>query len=45
LNGHILNAAPEFDDCQRIAAEKNVPLKQVLAEAAFQFQKQRGKSN
>ncbi len=45
LNGHILNAAPEYDDCQRIAVEKNVPLKQVLAEAAFHFQKQRGSSN
>jgi uncharacterized protein (TIGR00299 family) protein len=45
LNGHVLNAAPEYDDCQRIAAEKNVPLKRVLAEAVFQFQKQRGSSN
>jgi len=41
LNGHVLNAAPEYDDCQRIAAEHGVPLKQVLAEAAFSFQKQR----
>lgn len=42
LDGHVLNAAPEYDDCRRIAAEKNVPLKQVLAEATFEFQKQRG---
>ncbi len=41
LNGHVLNAAPEYDDCRRIAAERAVPLKQVLAEAAFCFQKQR----
>ena len=41
LNGHVLNAAPEYDDCKRIAAEHGVPLKQVLAEAAFWFQKQR----
>ncbi len=45
LNGHVLNAAPEYDDCQRIAAEKNLPLKRVLAEAVFQFQKQHGSSN
>ncbi len=41
LNGHILNAVPEYDDCQRIAAESGLPLKQVQAEAAFQFRKQR----
>ena len=35
--GKVLNAAPEFDDCQRLAAEKSVPLKQVIAaaEAAY----------
>ncbi len=44
LNGHILNAAPEYEDCQRLAAERGVPLKQVLAEAAFEFQKQKGQS-
>jgi uncharacterized protein (TIGR00299 family) protein len=42
LNGHILNVAPEYEDCQQVAAERGVPLKQVLAEAAFQFQKLRG---
>ena len=40
LNGRVLNAAPEYDDCQRLAREKAVPLKQVLAEAQFCFQKQ-----
>ena len=44
LNGHILNAAPEYDDCQSAAVERGVPLKQVLAEAALQFQRQRGLS-
>ncbi len=43
-NGRVLNAAPEYDDCQRIAAEKNVPLKQVIAEAMLEFQKRREKS-
>jgi uncharacterized protein (TIGR00299 family) protein len=42
LNGHVLNASPEFEDCQRLAAERGVPLKQVLAEAMFSFQKQSG---
>jgi uncharacterized protein (TIGR00299 family) protein len=41
LDGQVLNAAPEFDDCRRIAAERNVPLKQVMAEAAFAFEKQK----
>ncbi|HEV2489072.1 MAG TPA: nickel pincer cofactor biosynthesis protein LarC [Candidatus Acidoferrales bacterium] len=39
LNGTVLNAAPEYEDCQRIATEKGVPLKQVLATANFYFQK------
>ncbi len=42
LNGQILNAAPEYEDCRRVAAERGVPLKQVLAEATFQFQKLNG---
>jgi hypothetical protein len=41
LNGHVLNAAPEFEDCQRIAAERGLPLKQVLAAAALAFERQR----
>jgi uncharacterized protein (TIGR00299 family) protein len=45
LNGHILNAAPEYEDCRRIAAERGIPLKQVLAEATLYFQKQGGVSH
>lgn len=41
LNGSVLNAAPEYEDCRRIAAERGVPLKQVLAEAALAFAKQK----
>jgi pyridinium-3,5-bisthiocarboxylic acid mononucleotide nickel chelatase len=41
LNGSVLNATPEYDDCQRIAAARGVPLKEVLAAAAYAFQKQR----
>jgi len=33
LNGTVSNCAPEFDDCRRIAAERNVPLKTVMQEA------------
>ncbi len=31
--GTVYNAWPEFEDCQRAAADRKVPLKQVLAEA------------
>ncbi len=41
MNGTVLNAAPEYEDCQRIAAQKGIPLKQVLAAASFHFEKQR----
>lgn len=40
LNGRVLNAAPEYEDCQRLAREKSVPLKQVLADAQFYFRQQ-----
>ncbi len=43
MNGSLLNATPEYEDCQRIAAERGVPLKQVMAAASFEFQKQSGK--
>ena len=39
LNGAVLNATPEYDDCQKIAAERGVPLKQVIAAATFEYQK------
>jgi pyridinium-3,5-bisthiocarboxylic acid mononucleotide nickel chelatase len=39
LNGAVLNATPEYEDCQKIAAERGVPLKQVLAAASFEYQK------
>ncbi|MGA7922303.1 MAG: nickel pincer cofactor biosynthesis protein LarC [Candidatus Acidiferrales bacterium] len=43
MNGTVLNAAPEYEDCRRIAAEKGVPLKEVMATASFEFQKLAGK--
>ncbi len=33
VNGRILHAAPEYDDCRKLAVEKNVPLQRVIAEA------------
>jgi uncharacterized protein (TIGR00299 family) protein len=45
MNGTILNATPEYEDCQRIAAERGIPLKQVIAAAAFEFQKRREQHN
>ena len=36
-NGQVLNAAPEYEDCRRLALERGVPLKEVMqaAQAAF----------
>ncbi len=36
-NGEVLNFAPEYDDCRRLAEEKRVPLKRVLEEAAAEY--------
>jgi len=33
VNGRILHVAPEYDDCRKLAEEKNVPLQQVISEA------------
>lgn len=42
LNGRVVNAAPEYEDCRLIAERHGVPLKQVLAEAVSQFQRNGG---
>jgi uncharacterized protein (TIGR00299 family) protein len=39
LNGAVLNATPEYEDCQKIAAERGVPLKEVIAAASFEYQR------
>lgn len=36
-NGTVRNAAPEYEDCARIAREKNVPLKDVWQQAHFAY--------
>ena len=43
-DGKIVNAAPEFDDCQRLATEKSVPLKNVIAAAEAAYLRQNGKA-
>lgn len=40
LNGRLLNAAPEYEDCQQIARARGIPLKEVIAEANFCFRQQ-----
>src|SRR5271166_2956500 len=37
MNGSVTNYAPEYEDCRRIAAERHVPLKTVMQEAARAF--------
>lgn len=45
-NGHIVNAAPEYEDCQRLATEKAVPLKEVILAAQTEHRiREQGKGN
>jgi pyridinium-3,5-bisthiocarboxylic acid mononucleotide nickel chelatase len=37
-NGHILHVTPEYDDCRKLALEKQVPLQQVISEALRAYQ-------
>lgn len=39
VNGRILHVAPEYDDCRKLAVEKNVPLQKVIAEAMRSYEK------
>jgi|CZKF01.1.fsa_nt_gi uncharacterized protein (TIGR00299 family) protein len=39
ISGKIANAAPEYEDCRKIAAEHSVPLKQVMEEAMRAYAK------
>jgi uncharacterized protein (TIGR00299 family) protein len=40
--GRVLNAAPEFEDCARIAAERGLPIKEVQAIATRAWLETRG---
>jgi uncharacterized protein (TIGR00299 family) protein len=35
--GVVMNVAPEYDDCRRLAAEKSVPLKEVIVSAHLAY--------
>jgi uncharacterized protein (TIGR00299 family) protein len=37
VNGRILHVAPEYDDCRKLAVEKNVPLQRVISDALRAF--------
>jgi pyridinium-3,5-bisthiocarboxylic acid mononucleotide nickel chelatase len=39
VNGRILHVAPEFEDCKKLAAEKDVPLQRVIASALRSYGK------
>jgi len=38
VNGRILHVAPEFEDCRKLAAEKDVPLQRVIASAMRSYE-------
>jgi pyridinium-3,5-bisthiocarboxylic acid mononucleotide nickel chelatase len=42
--GKVLNVAPEYEDCRRLAEEKSVPLKQVMLAAQMAWKKESGDS-
>jgi uncharacterized protein (TIGR00299 family) protein len=39
INGSVRHIAPEYEDCRRLASEKNVPLQQVINEALRSFER------
>jgi pyridinium-3,5-bisthiocarboxylic acid mononucleotide nickel chelatase len=38
VNGRILHVAPEYEDCRKLAEEKNVPLQRVINEALRSYE-------
>lgn len=45
--GRVMNAAPEYEDCQRLAEQKGVPLKEVMqaAQAAYREDRPEGRKD
>jgi pyridinium-3,5-bisthiocarboxylic acid mononucleotide nickel chelatase len=41
--GRARHASPEFDDCRKLAEEKNVPLREVMEQAMLRFREQHEK--
>lgn len=42
-DGRVVHASPEFEDCRKLAEEKNVPLHEVMEQAMRQFEEQNKK--
>ena len=42
-DGRVMNAVPEFEDCAKLAAEKNLSVKEVQAMAVSAFGASRGR--
>jgi hypothetical protein len=40
LDGRVVNAQPEYEDCLRVSRDKGVPLKDVIRKAAAEYAKQ-----
>ena len=38
VNGRILHVSPEYEDCRKLAEEKNVPLQRVISEALRSYE-------
>jgi uncharacterized protein (DUF111 family) len=38
VSGRILHVSPEYDDCRKLAQEKNVPLQRVINEALRSYE-------
>jgi uncharacterized protein (DUF111 family) len=36
-DGKVVNVAPEYEDCQRLATEKSAPLKEVMLAAQLAY--------
>jgi hypothetical protein len=41
VNGHVRHATPEYEDCRKLAEEKNVPLQLVIAEAIREYEREK----
>ena len=41
VNGRVLHVAPEYDDCRKLAVERNVPLQRVISEALRSYESHR----
>ena len=39
-SGRVRHVSPEFDDCRKLAEEKNVPLHEVMEQALLRFEEQ-----